>query len=85
MDLNMEGNMGIVLNEKDILKLAIIDRRATQVKVAEKLGIAQHTLSANINRERISVDKFKTILDALDYDVCVVDRKTGETAYVVEV
>ena len=68
----------LVLNEGDAIRSAMKERGMKQIELAEKLGMLQSGLSNSINRKHISVDVFKTILDAMDYDVAVVDRQTGE-------
>lgn len=75
----------VVLRDRDILRAAMTKRNTTQKVVAEKMGIAQTALSGNMSRDRISMDKFKAILDAMDYDIYIVDRNTGETEWCVDV
>ena len=75
----------VVLNERDILRAALHHRHATQQSVADKLGMSPNALSQNINRSRISMDNFKKILDAMDYDIYIVDRNTGESEWCVDV
>ena len=74
----------IVLSDKSILKAAIRERGETQVKLASKLGIRQNTLSTNMTRDRMGLDNFRKILNALGYDVAVVDRENGEIRWVVD-
>lgn len=74
-----------ILQDKDIMRMAIKARGTTQQQVAEKMGTSQNALSANMNRGRTSVENFKKILDALDYDIFIVDRKTGEAEWCVDV
>ena len=75
----------VVINERDILRAAIMERHTTQQAVADKLGMLSNALSQNINRSRISMDNFKKILDAMDYDVYIVDRKNKEALWCVDV
>ena len=81
----MKTGNAIVLREQDVLRAAIRTRGTTQVEVAKKLGMLQGALSDSMSRNRVAVDKFKTILDAMDYDVYIVDRKTGEAVWALEV
>ena len=81
----MEEEEVVVLNEKDILRAAMRHRSTTQGAVAQKLGMSQNALSQNMTRERISMDKFKKILDAMDYDIYIVDRNTGNSEWCVDV
>ena len=67
-----------------IMKEAIRERGITQTKLAGMLGMLPHGLSESINRTRVSLDKFEQILDALRYDVVVVDRETGEIKWMLE-
>ena len=69
---------------KDILKMAKNRRKITQTALAEKMGMKQNALSAYMLRNRISVWGFVKILNALDYDVVIVDRSTGEAEWKVE-
>ena len=71
--------------EGDILRASMKERGITQVELADKLGILQSSLSGNINRRRMSLEVFREILDAMEYDVAVVDRRTGEIMWKVEV
>ena len=68
-----------------ILKSAMKERSIVQVDLADKLGVLQSAVSGNINRKRMSLDVFSTMLDAMDFDVAVVDRESGEVMWRVEV
>lgn len=74
-----------VMEEGEILKTSVKERKITQVELADRLGIRQSSLSGNINRRRMSLEVFSTILNAMGYDVAVVDRETGEVKWKVEV
>lgn len=74
-----------VLDEGDAIRSAMKERGMKQIELAEKMGMLQSGLSNSINRKHISVDVFKTILDAMGYDVAVVDRQTGEVKWRVVV
>lgn len=71
--------------DRDILKEARSLRGLTQTVLADQLGMKQNALSAYLLRSRMSVDGFTKILDALEYDVVVIDRRSGETMWKVEV
>lgn len=75
----------LVLNEGDAIRSAMKERGMKQIELAEKLGMLQSGLSNSINRKHISVDAFKAILNAMDYDVAIVDRQTGEVKWKVVV
>lgn len=65
-------------NLKEIIKSAMAHRGFTQNAVAKKAGWKnQSSLGTAINRENPSVDTMFRILDALEYDVVVVDRNSG--------
>ena len=74
-----------VMEEGKILKDAMKERRIMQVELADKLGVLQSSISGNINRKRMSLEVFSTMLNAMDYDVAVVDRNTGEVMWKVAV
>ena len=66
--------------EKDvkILKEAMKNRSMKQLDLAEKMGVFQSTISTNLRRDRIGLDVFVKMLNTMDYDVIVADRRTGE-------
>lgn len=61
-----------------ILKAAMKNRSMKQLDLAEKMGVFQSTISTNLRRDRIGLDVFVKMLNTMDYDVIVVDRRTGE-------
>lgn len=69
------------LPERDIMKRAQKKRGVTQDVVAERLGIKRNSLCQNMNRSRMSLNVFTGVLDALDYDIVIVDRNTGEAEW----
>ena len=71
-------------SDKMILKRAQKEREITQTELAEKMGTTQSALSGNMRRDRMSMDVFRDVLDALDYEIVIVDRKTGEPKWRVE-
>ena len=74
----MSDNRIPVKFDRDIMKAAQKSRQVTQDVIAEKLGIKRNALSQGINRSRMSLFMFSRVLNALDYDVVVVDRNSGE-------
>ena len=66
------------ISEKGILKRAQKNRSVTQDVIADRIGIKRNSLCQNMNRSRMSLDTFAKVLDALDYDIVVVDRDSGE-------
>ena len=77
----MEENLVPIRGDKDILRLAQKSRHVTQDIIAEKLGVKRNALCQSMNRSRMSLGMFAKILDALDYDVVVVNRETGEAEW----
>lgn len=73
------------MNEKEIMRVTRVERKVTQTVLAGRLGMSQNALSANMLRKRTSLGMFVNILGAMDYDVCVIDRETGEIKWKVEV
>ena len=67
-----------IRGDKDLLKQAQKSRHITQDVIAERLGVKRNALCQSMNRPRMSLGMFAKILDALDYDIVVVDRNTGE-------
>lgn len=67
----------------DIMRRALKEREMTQVDLADKLGVMQSTVSMHFSRIRIGLDVFLNVLDTMEYDVIVVDRKTGEKKWKV--
>ncbi len=74
-----------VMEEGAILKASIKERGITQIELADRIGIRQSTLSDNINRRRMSLKVFGEVLNAMEYDIAVVDRNTGEIMWKVDV
>ena len=81
-DMDMDGIEREVDNV--ILKRALHWRGMTQQDLAEKMGVIQPTISGNLNRKRMGLDVFRSILDVLDYDVVVVDRRNGRPIWIVD-
>ena len=72
-----------IMEDKAILKEAMRERNERQTALAGKIGIKQSSLSTALRRDRMSMDVFAEILDAMEYDVVVVDRRTGEPMWQV--
>lgn len=73
------------LTDKAILKKAQRMRNMTQMELADALGMKQNSLSGSMRRDRMSLGVFAKILDALDYDVVIADRETGNVMWKLEV
>ena len=78
MARNGKGSNVMALGDSDAMRYAMKSRGITQIVLADKLGIKQSGLSGSLNRKRTTMDVFKRTLDAMEYDVAVVDRRTGE-------
>ena len=74
----MEDKRIPIRPDKDILKSAQKSRHVTQDMIAEKLNVKRNALCQSMNRPRMSLGMFAKILDALDYDVVIVNRETDE-------
>lgn len=48
-------------------------------QLAETLGDNRQTLANTIQYNKMTLNKFASIVDALECDIVVVDRTTGET------
>lgn len=77
----MEKQIVQVFSDKTILKKAQRNRNVTQAVIADRIGMKLSALSGNMNRNRMSLVMFSRILSALDYDVVIQDRETGEVVY----
>lgn len=73
------------LNERVILRNALRGRQMTQLTLSERMNMKQSALSQNMARPRMSLGMFAKILDALNYDVVIVDRMSGEASWKLEV
>ena len=72
------------IEDKAILKEAMAARGITQKALGERIGMLQTSLSANLRRDRMSLDMFVKLLGGMGYDVAVVDRKDGSVRWIVE-
>lgn len=72
------------VNELEILRIAMKERGVTQVMLADRLGVIQSSISGSLNRKRPTVEVFKRILNAMEYDVVILDRETGEIMWKVK-
>lgn len=84
MDENYEDEV-ILLEDKDILRAALRRRHMTQTDISDKLGIVRSAVSMNMTRDRMGLDNFVKMLDVMEYDVYIVDRKTGEAEWCIDV
>ena len=75
----------VAAEDKSILREAMRERNMKQTALAEILGMRQASLSGNMNRDRMGLDVFVKILNAMDYDVVVMDRNTGKDLWKVDV
>ena len=73
------------LNDRAILRNALRGRQMTQLTLSDRMNMKQSALSQNMTRPRMSLGMFAKILDALNYDVLIVDRESGEAAWKLEV
>lgn len=73
----MEETRVPVRADREILKLAQKKRNMTQEMIANSLNMKRNSLCQNMSRQRMSLGMFAKILDAMDYDVMIVNRETG--------
>ena len=71
--------------ENDVVRAARKERGMTQTVLAKEVGTSQNSLSNSINRVRMSVQVLKDLLDTMEYDLVVVDRRTGEEKWKIDV
>lgn len=64
-----------------LLKKAMQQRHISQVQMADMLGISKQTLYNRLNRNSISVTAAVGMFDLLEYDIAIIDRKTGEVIH----
>lgn len=72
------------MDEKKIMREAMLKRGIKQSELAERLGMRQPSLSGNMNRTKIGLGVFTKILNVMGYDVAVVDRESGEALWTVD-
>lgn len=77
----MEDKNIQALPERMLMKRAQKKRGVTQNVIAERLGVKRNALNQNMNRCRMSLSVFADVLSALDYDIVIVDRETGEAEW----
>ena len=65
------------------LKAAMTERRMKQSDLADKMGMQQCSISGNLHRPRMGIDVFLRMMDAMDYDIVVMDRKSGNIEWKV--
>lgn len=74
-----------LMKDNLILHTAQKSRRCTQKQIADMLGVHISSINRSMNRPRMSLEMFSKILDALDYDVVIADRETGNVMWKLEV
>lgn len=67
----------------EIIRNAMKVRGVLQTELADRLGMKQSSVSGNINRPRMGLDVFIEMMNAMDYDVAIVDRESGEVSGIV--
>lgn len=62
----------------DAIKIAMKDKKTTQVQLAERLGVtSQSVIAQRLRMENISIDKVLEMLDAIGYEMIIQERKRG--------
>ena len=72
------------MQESEVIREAMKARGMRQKNLALMLGVTQSALSNSICRMRMSVSVLKEVLDGMDYDLVVVDRRNGEAVWKVK-
>lgn len=80
----MDENEISVMTHRGIMQNARQRRKLTQEALANRMDMKRNSLCQNLSRPRISLEMFVRILDAMDYDVVIVDRTTGEITWKVD-
>lgn len=75
-----------VLNEKHIIRLALIESRSAIKDVAEKLGIKGTTISNQIAKKEstLTLTTFFSILDALGFEIVIRKKENPDREYKLE-
>lgn len=75
-----------ILNEKHIIRIALIESRAVIKNVAEKIGIKGRTISNQLVRKdsTMTLTSFFSILDVLGYEIVVRKKENHENEYILE-
>lgn len=76
------------MDEKEIIKAAMLARGYNQEMVAKKVGYKrQSNISEILRSSHMRMDNFFKILDALDFDIIVKDRngKNSDNVWKVEI
>lgn len=69
------------MTQRGILQSARSERKLTQEVIANKTGMKRNAVSQSLNRPRISLEMFSRLLNAMDYDIVIVDRADGEAKW----
>lgn len=77
--------MKVTKGSRKILKEAMSERGIGQKELAERMRVNQSTISTGLRRDRIGLGVFAKMLSEMEYDVAVIDRKTGEAVWIVDV
>lgn len=72
------------MQESEVIREAMKARGMRQKNLALTLGVTQSALSNSICRMRMSVAVLKEVLDEMEYDLVVVDRRNGEAVWKVK-
>ena len=82
----MGANDGIISGTtKKVMKLAVKDSGVRQMELAERLNMAQASVSGNINRTKIGMDVFVKIVNAMGYAVMIGEKTENGFEEIVEV
>lgn len=66
--------MGIAKN----IKIAMLDKGIKTSDLSALIGLDSNVLSVKLSRDNLNNSSMEQIANALECDICLVDRKTGK-------
>lgn len=65
-------------NAGNIIRKLLIDRNLNQIYLSEKLGTSVQNLNKKLKRGNFDTDDFFKMLDILNYDIEIVEKKQSK-------
>lgn len=75
---NYAANGGVELTAKELVLAALRSARISQVEATRRINWVPQQLTSRLARGSLRVDEFLTLMNAIEIDVQLVNRKTGE-------
>lgn len=69
----------MIVDGRAVIRAVMAKKNVKISQLAEMLGENRQTLANNIQYNKMTLNKFATIADALDCDVILVDRTSGDS------